>query len=381
MERGWRYAAFRANGDGSYTLVNGELPLSDPSLIRNLSKPHQISGRLNTPLADVRTEDGQPIFQRKRTIIIAEDPNEEIWLGGLVYNFSIDGPQLTLDIAGLTAYPSGEPFDGDVSLVQQDAFDVVRLLWDHLQSKDGGDIGLAIDQRMSGILIGQPAEDVSFETSAGESVDFTAGPVQLNWWTTTDIASKIDSLARDVPFDYLERWSWDGDQPTAFLELGAPTIGVRKTESKFILGVNVFKMPSETLPSDAVVTDVLVLGAGEGRERVRGRASIAPRNSLRSTKVITDKKITANWEADIRAAEELAKYVDDRPGSGITELIIRNSENAEFGSYDVGDEVLYSGDHDWGDVELWVKILSLEVRPETSDDIVARVIRADMVAT
>ena len=50
-----------------------------------------------------------------------------------------------------------------------------------------------------------------------------------------------------------------------------------------------------------------------------------------------------------------------------------------LGSYDVGDEIAYVGDHDWGLIEVWVKIVKLTIQPETSDDVVATVVRTDTI--
>jgi len=47
---------------------------------------------------------------------------------------------------------------------------------------------------------------------------------------------------------------------------------------------------------------------------------------------------------------------------------------------DVGDEVLYGGDHDWGAVEQWVKIVKMTRAPGTSDDLLLTVVRADTLS-
>lgn len=136
-------------------------------------------------------------------------------------------------------------------------------------------------------------------------------------------------------------------------------------------------MPQEASPGDEVATGILVLGAGEGRDRVHGSAFAEPIESLRRVKTITDKTIESNQDADTRARQELSRAM---AGPNITDLVIRNHPNSPLGSYNVGDEILYMGDHDWGSVDVWVKIVELTINPEESDDVVASVVRTDRLS-
>jgi hypothetical protein len=379
---GWRYLLYQMNGDGTETLLHPGLPLSDPQLTRALSTPHQITGTLSVPKVDLIREDGTPLIKRWRTAVYAEQPDQRLWIGGVVADYDINGPQLTLDVAGLTAYAAGTPYEGPpLEKVQVDPLDMVRLVWDYIQTQPGGNIGLVVDSAKSTVRIGEARKDVDFTTGSGDSVDFTAGPIMLNAWSTDDLGAKVDEWAKAVPFDYLEHHEWIPGQewPRHRLQLGWPAIGVRRDELRFVLGENVFKMPAESLPGEDIVTGVIVQGAGEGKDRIRGAAHAAPKDSLRRVKTITDKKITTVADANKRAAEELTKYAEDRPGAGIVELVIRDHVNAMFGTYDVGDEIPYVGDHDWGPVEVWVKIVKMTIAPESSLDVVATVVRTDTI--
>lgn len=375
----WRYLFFNLNGDGSETLLNGNVKVSGPSLTRVLSGPHQISATINTVDSALQDVQGNLMIRRKKTTMMAEDPNGNIWVGGLVFDYHIDGPVLTIDVAGMTAYAKDMPYDGEYEGIDVDPIDVFRICWGHLQNKPGGNLGLEIDSTASPVRMGKPAEDVAFQTSAGESVNFTAGPVQLNSWSTNDLGGRMDDLASGTPFDYLEEHYWEGDNVRHFLRIGTPSIGSRKDDLRFVLGENVGKMPSEAYDADDVVTEVWVYGAGEGRDRILGIAAAYPQDSLRSVKIIDDKKITSVEEAQARAAQELFLYAPDAPGAGITELVVTNHPNAPRGSYDVGDEVRYGGDHDWGEVDVWVTILKLTAQPESGDFLVASVIRSDRI--
>jgi hypothetical protein len=122
-----------------------------------------------------------------------------------------------------------------------------------------------------------------------------------------------------------------------------------------------------------------VFGAGEGRARIRAVASVPPTNSLRSVKIIDDKGLTTFTDAQNRARDVLMGYQPTVPGAGVTELEVENHSNAEFGSFDVGDVVLYSAEHPWGDIVVWVKIVTLSLMP--NGHIKLAVVRADTLAS
>lgn len=382
MAEGWRYLAYRLNGDGTESMVHPALPISGAQPVRVLSGHHQISGTLHASTQDLRTETGRPIFERWRTAIYAENPAGDLWVGGLLADFSIDGSQITLDVAGFTAYPADQPYDGEeVGYIQQDALWVFRFMWEWLQAQPGANLGLAIDDTLSGVLVGTPAEDVNFQTSAGTQVSFTAGPYMLNWWSTDDLGAKIDELAKQTPFDWIEEHSWSGVQesPVHFLRLGYPTLGNRKDDLRFVLGENVYKIPREDLLGDDVVTGVIVLGSGEGRDRVVGRAIRTPDSSLRRIKTIDDKTITSNTQADARALAELEAYRSVMDNPNVTELVVVDHPNAPLGSYDVGDEIPYAGDHEWGSVDIWGKVTKIALNPDEGNTAVVSIIRSDRV--
>jgi hypothetical protein len=416
LAEGWRYILTELGGDGTELDITGNLNLKGAELTKVLSGPHQITGQISLPDASLITADGHQI-KRWKTALYAEDPNEELWVGGLVADYTIDGPAVHLDVTGFTAYPKDMPFDGEIDAVAVDPLDLVRQLWDHVQGRQGGNLGVQVDPQTSSIRVGTTPTTTSVSTaddgtvtttttqvnvdgstttttittrtdgtsttststqapSTSVQLSATGGPILINWWSTSDIAGTIDSLAKEAPFDYRELHYWDGDRITHYLELGVPELGARRDTLRFVLGENVFKMPTEEYPDSDIVTEVWVYGAGEGRARIRGVASVAPQNSLRRVITIDDKGITDLDAANRRARDELNRYQPEIPGAGITELVIRNHPNAPLGSYDVGDEILYSGDHDWGPVDVWVKITKLTLRPDDGDDVTATVVRA-----
>lgn len=374
----WRYLFYELEDDGTESFIRGDVPVVSPVPVRKLSTPHQISGAIKAGTAgELHAADGSTVLRRWKTTVYVVDDNDKIWVGGMLADFNIDGDMLTFDVAGFTAVPKGQPFEGDLSLTGVDPLDLTRTVWDHLQGFPGGYLALEVDDTKSPVTIGTPARDVNFDTTAGESVSFVAddGQVTLNWWSTSDLAGQIDTWAKNTPFDYLEDHEFEGDIIRHHLRLGYPSIGDRKEELRFVLGENVTVLPGEEYSGDDVVTEVWVFGAGEGRTRVRGVASINPQNSIRRVKTFDDKNLTSVADAQSRARDILMSYQPDVPGAGVTQLLVSDHSNAEFGTFDVGDEVIYSGEHHWGDIVIWVKILTMTLLP--SGKIQLAVVRSD----
>ncbi len=375
----WSYRFFRLNGDGTETFLVGDVPVANPVPTRKLSTPHSITGALTPQATQLLEKDGQTMLRRWQTTAYVADDNDHIWVGGILVDYAIDGENLTFDVAGFTSYPTGMPYEGEYDEVQVDPLDVYRHCWDHLQGRRGANLGLELDATTSPVRIGDFVfTDADDPTTTLPKVERKG--VTLNWWSTRDLGSVMDKLAAETPFDYLEDHYWDGDTVRHRLRLGYPTLGTRLEgvhAPRFVLGENVWAIPGEDYSGDDVVTEVWAYGAGEGRDRLVGSASIVPRDSVRRVRIIDDKTILHKDQAVNRAREELMLYQPDIPGAGISQLLVRDMSQAPYGSFDVGDEVAYSGAHHWGDVLIWVKIVTITLQPNGS--MVLGVVRADTV--
>jgi hypothetical protein len=347
----WRYLFFELNGDGTERFIRGDVPVVSPNPTRKLSSPHSITGGIRAGSAgELHEDDGSTVLKRWKSTVYVADDNDKIWVGGILADYTIDDDVLQFDFTGFTAYPKDQPYGGEISAIAADPLNLTRQLWEYVQDQPGGNLGLVLDSTTSPVKIGTPP------TNSGSSVD---GPITLNWWSTGDIASRVDDWAKSTPFDYLEDHVFLGEEVTHTLRLGYPSIGTLQPDLRFVLGENVRALPSEDYPGTAVITEVWVFGAGEGRDRIRAVASVVPRDSLRRVEIVDDKSITSFADAQNRARDVLMGFQPDVPGAGITELEVENHSNAEFGTFDVGDTVIYSGGHKWGDVLIWVKIVSI----------------------
>jgi len=373
----WRFHAFTVLGDGKTTLAVSDIDLSSPAVVRDLSGPGEVSGSIAPEILRYKTPTGEPAFLPYRTLIAAEYTGR-IVAAGILEELAIDGPSLSLTAPGLiTALLKNTAHMGSFSAIEVDPLNVVReQIIHHAQSQDGGDLGITVDPLTTDVRIGEEERDVEFTTGDGEEVSFTAGPYILAWWATDDLGKEFDDLAAETPFDYLLESKWSGDTELSHhLNLGHPTIGTRRSNLRFMEGENITIELAHTYAGEDYASEVLVLGAGEGRKMVRGTAKRST-GRMRRTRVVTDKSITSRKRADAAAEAELKRALGE---SDLDEVTVANHPNAPFFSYDVGDEIYIQWPDGWEPAGgLWVRILSMSFQPD-SDQVVLSVARVEKV--
>jgi hypothetical protein len=181
-----------------------------------------------------------------------------------------------------------------------------------------------------------------------------AEPYQINWWDTHDLGAVIDDLAKSTPFDYREVSRWVDDNTLGLrLELGVPSLGVRRTDLRFEIGVNATAAPP--VQERDYSSEVIVLGAGEGRAMVRATTT-GNAGRLRRATVISRKDIgktdTAASVARVELAARKAEWVFDS-------LDVIDHPMARYGSYRAGDEIYTTGDAGWIQLDHWVRVLEI----------------------
>lgn len=195
------------------------------------------------------------------------------------------------------------------------------------------------------------AKDKLSKVDGGEAEFYT-----LNWWSTHDMGSIIDELAVSTPFEYREISAWTNsamDDLTHRLELDSPGLGVRRPDLKFEIGVNVTLAPS--LIEDGYASEVIVLGAGEGRAMVRATAS-GNAGRLRRAVVLNRKEIGKTTSAASVARTEVASRAAEW---SFDSLSLREHAMAPYGSFNPGDQILVTGDAGWRQLNDWVRVLEI----------------------
>ena len=358
--------------------LHWELPVDELEITRTLSGPQQITGKFPTEIGDLRDLD----LEAWATWIHVEEDGL-IRASGILQPSSIDENEtLTLDAVGVSGYAKGIPYLGDFTLsgtdpdtgesgigVGLDPADIVRDIWAYLQSFGNSDLGVEV-YGDTPIKRGTPPKDVEFEATDGDTgqaqdVSFVAGPYSaLDWWEAKDCGSEIDSLAKDTPFDFVEREAWNADKTAVdhWIELTYPRRGGFLDGVRFAQDENIMAAVGPEEPDDRYASEVVTLGKGEGSARVRGFAGRTLGSRLRRVAVVDDKTIESTNGANSAARVELESR---QALADITEaLVLARHPNGNLGSYTEGDEVVVEAEVPWiGDLRVVQRILSYTYSP------------------
>lgn len=373
----WRYEARRLNGDGTSTLIDPEVPLSDVGVTTVLSGPEGITGSISPAYTRLLGPDGNPMLQAYSTALYAVQ-DESIRAAGIITQVHAEGERLGVTATGFAGYPAKKPYDGDVFFIQVDPLDIVRHIWTYLQGRPRGNLGIALGATKVGKLIGTRLEQVEFDTQSGP-VSFEAGPFKLNWWETSDLGSVIDDLAKAHGFDYHEshQRGADGDQVLSRIDFAVPRFGTRRNDLRFVEGENVIVRPPATSNSEQYADVVYVRGAGEGRAMVRGMAVRSGEQRLASPVVIEDSSLKSVRDCNARAKEELDRRTG---GMSLSEIAVLDTPSQSAGSASNGDEIEIHTMGEWGPQSAFYRIVSTTISPADLSVTRFSLMRADMIS-
>lgn len=366
------YVMAQRISDGEW--LHMELPVEQLEVTPEvLSGPQVITGVFGVELADLRDLG----LQAWGTWIHVEEEGL-IRASGILQPSKInEHEEMTFEALGPSCYPKGQvyvdsftlsgtdPASGESGVgVGLDPADIVRDIWAKLQSRPDGDLGVTVVGD-TGVTVGVPGELVEFTTGEGELVSFIAGPYSaLDWWEAPDCGSEIDALARDTPFDYVERQQWNADKTDVehWIEIGWPRVGTRLEDVRFVHDQNMIEAPGPEEPDDWYASEVLVLGKGEGVTRVRGYAGQPYPGRQRRIVAVEDKTLDTVTAANARARVEWAAR------QSLTEipevLVPARHLNATLGTYRAGDDVLVEVEVPWlGTLRLFHRVLEYTYIP------------------
>lgn len=340
-------------------ILNWNLRMQDISVQYTLSGPNVLSGTISPENLNLNVA----AYDSWATWLHLE-LDGRIMCSGILEPTSLDGPSIKVECEGPTGYAHGIPFLGEISEIGIDPTDVVRRLWDHVQSYPTGKIGLNVDQTTKtpkDRWLGTPAPAATEDNPNPE-----ASPYQLDWWDPKDIGDEINNVAKDAPFDYIERDVWNDDKTNVlhYMDFGYPRLGRFRDDLRFAEGENITaSVPLEEI-SDQYASHVIVLGAGEGSARIRGEHSGSVGDRLRRVVTVTDTSITTVDRANQVAKDEWnrrqARYSFDK----IT--IDGSHRNAKIGTFSCGDDIAVQGKFAWvGRVTINHRITAYTWTPST----------------
>lgn len=383
---GWRYLAQRIDGTGAPgVFLDNEVPLSNVKITDVLSGPPQLTATIEPVVArelGINTMD-EPTILRERGTLIHAEADGQIRGSFLLMGSGLNGPTMSLDSSGVTTVAKGMSYPGSIQFVEADPLDIVRHIWVTIQSDPDSDINLAVDiSTQTPVRVGKnPAPPptttgTASESSATPQTSQTADekPYELNWWSTHDLGGEIDKLCADNGIEYYERHAWNEDKTDVlhYLDFGYPSIGVRRN-LRFVVGENIHVMPDLSRDGDEFANHVLVLGAGEGSEMIRGEARRRD-GRVRTMAVVDDKSITDPATAARVARLELARR---QQLTQISSVVVRNTPMAPIGSILVGDEISVAGMVDWSPFDVWARVLRMTIDPDVPDAMTLDLLRTD----
>lgn len=120
--------------------VSRELPVSGLELTRTLSGAQVITGRFDTEITDLRDVHLEPWG----TWIHIEEAGEIRGSGILLPGSYAEDGALELVAHGVSAYVGRVPYTGEARFIQADPAEIVRTLWQHVQSFPRGDLGVTV---------------------------------------------------------------------------------------------------------------------------------------------------------------------------------------------------------------------------------------------
>lgn len=422
MTAGWRYHALRIL-DRQW--LHRDLPLQQVSVSPALSGPGAMAATLDPDTMSLQNADGTPLLEEWRDLIIAEAA-DEVRFAGILVNSEFTGEGWALDIAGITAWPQGQPQvktiiygsadddepGGPVSGEGADPIQIVKDLWGQLQGQPDGNLGVTFggdsvckhrlarwynvpnkydyhpDASTSVEIVPYGSDDLaSLKTTALVKVvvsgtgftktlkskqDTGTVPDKPLYWLhhvydyeNTDVGAKINVYAESSPFDYLEYAEWaDSDKSDVVLrvDFGYPRVGTRKPGLRFMEGENITELVTVRRDGEDYANGVMAVGAGEGAAQLR--ETVVQRDGhVRRIKVITNTSITDKAALKGLATSQLNLINELTDIQGFT---VMEHPHAPYGSYGVGDDVLVQVATGWAaGSTLWVRITALTYNPDT----------------
>lgn len=391
----WRYYAFNALTGAQ---LDSDLPLGDVRITQSLSGPTRITATIDPEFEDLKTPAGDLVLSEWQTLIVAE-ASGQLRAGGLLTQVDTVGPKLTLEITGVSGYAEAQPIRSTLSWGGKtggltgegvDPLDVVRAVWDYLQSQPDGNIGVTLDDTTTPYRLGEwtgGIRKIEEDGSLGPAKEVQATPIPIDriwnpkkdrkpvaatgksvywqysipWWDDIEAGQRITQLGTQTGFEYLEHYSWDtpGETVVRHIRLGYPRLGRRQTRLTFTEGENVIDLVPVRRDGNDYANLVVVYGAGEGSKKVRGSYSTRDGRPLRA-KSVDRPDLTSAAACTAVAKEELLRWSRITDITGFTAT---DHPNAPIGTFGPGDDVLVETRTGWTQTRLWVRITDMTISP------------------
>ena len=72
MKPGWRHHLFKTSGNGSFTPVAWDVPITGATVTNDLSGPSAFDGNIEPEIPRLKDEHGDPLIQNWQSVIVSE---------------------------------------------------------------------------------------------------------------------------------------------------------------------------------------------------------------------------------------------------------------------------------------------------------------------
>lgn len=383
----WRFYAQRA---GSGLWLDTDVQLQDVGLDWALSAPGGGEAYIPDGLAaDPYASDGRLLWSKWDTLLYGEEDGDLAWIG-ICIAANPDERGFKLEFISPAGWLHGLPFTDVYRTWKTDAFDVARRLINHSsQYKPGLELFPSNNQSQFTVGDSQPPnfpkkpgrrkgekkseyldskryeqweKDVEeWEKKYGDRERYEILP-----WEAPMIGDELDSLAKEVGFEWRERVRWvDKGQlkPRIHIDFEDYLVN-RRHDIELIDGMNLAE-PLDTKDSDdRYANHVIALGAGEGRKMkmVRvgkddGRLYQAAFSQYKSIRGV--KRLRALAQDDLNRFSDVEAEVDNVVAWDIDGF-------ASLSTLRCGDEVKVTSDNTTPPVSTWRRVVEISRNPVES---------------
>lgn len=370
----WRYHAARPITN---EWLDRDLQLNNVQVSWALSGPGELTATVDAITADSRDSAGRLVLDEWGTFIYAEE-NDIIRWGGILHS-SVDAGNgsRSLTCTSFSGYPNGRLYtdfsDTGYRVYVKDAFDIIRYLWSWVQNSYNSNLGVQLNDVMSGYVMGsedpgpQPVRS-SFPTNAAYLDAKTKWqsavnePYVLAWWNMPDIGNEINNILTESRGEYIEYHTWTADKQSVVHRIDLSTYaGSRRDDLRFIEGENLIPAPLPDRDGTEYANYVLAVGAGEDRHTLKSYPETSDDGRLRRDAAAPAKGIYSPTLLQALAHQALL-YAQDI--NKIDSITVVDHPNAPLGSWQLGDQIrveTYSG---FIKLDLWLRIIGWSFDPQ-----------------
>lgn len=342
-------------GSARFTVTPGELGLSTPDRFR--------------------------MFEPWSTLLYLEESGRIRW-GGIVISTNELSSSFEVEVASFATYPHGQPWAETYSAVETDPVSIIRHIWTQLQSKPDGNLGVTVTgsssfrrgtrstARHAAARAAEEAaktalDDARFNEAdeavierlraaldtakeareaAAEQEREDGGEYRLDWWDNPDCGAEIDAITDETPLEWVETHAWNADRTDVVHRIRvAERIGAVRDDLRFVQGENVVSASPMDVDGARIASEVMALGAGEGKKSLRV-TSAARDGRLRRTRTVEAKDIRTR---DRLAALARATREASTAAAVVDSIVVTDHPNARIGSWELGDVITVQLDTPW----------------------------------